>query len=164
MALKKTTAAKSKASSPKHTGRARSAAASKTSAAARKGPKTVATTAPVSSFISTLDAPTREACALLDRWMQKATGGPGVMYGTAIAGYGSKTIVYAGGREAPWMKLGFSPRKNALTLYGVLSAAPAGLLRELGKHSTGKGCLYIKDLGEVNTEVLRKMIEIAARA
>lgn len=116
----------------------------------------------VDSLLDTLDDATRADCALLDAWMRKATGGRGVMYGKAIAGYGTTTLRYADGRESPWMKMGFSPRKRALVLYGLLGQAADGHLAKLGKHETGKGCLYIKRLLDVDTKVLQRMIQLAA--
>lgn len=134
--------------------------------ASAKAPQTVASGASVKSFLASLDEPARADSRKLDAWMRAATGSTGVMYGKSIVGYGTATIRYADGREVPWMKLGFSPRKQALTLYGVLSAAPASLLGklgELGKHSTGKGCLYVKRLSDVNEAALRAILELAAK-
>lgn len=71
------------------------------------------------------------------------------MFGSSIVGYGSAMIRYADGREAPWFKIGFSPRKQALTLYGLLGDHASSILPKLGKHTTGKGCLYIKRLSDV---------------
>jgi len=128
---------------------------------ASKSPKTTRTDAPVAAFLATLDAATRADCERLDAWMRAATGGPGAMYGKAIVGYGSSVIRYADGREAPWMKIGFSPRKQALTLYGVHTAASPALLAKLGKHDTGKGCLYVKRLEDVDAGALEKIIRAA---
>ncbi len=99
---------------------------------------------------------------VIDDWMAQAAG-PGAMYGKAIVGYGSKPIRYADGREAPWMKMGLSPRKQALTLYGLLGEGAEALLAKLGKHTTGKGCLYVKRLADVDAQVLKKLIALAAR-
>jgi Domain of unknown function (DU1801) len=132
--------------------------------AARKGPKTTATKTPLAAFLATLDAATRADCERLDAWMKAATGAEAVMYGKAIVGYGSTTIRYADGREAPWMKLGFAPRKRALVLYGALAGASAALLDRLGKHDTGKDCLYVKRLSDVDGAVLQRIISAAARA
>ena len=153
--------------SPKKTATKKAAAPKKATApkkAPAKGPKPTATDAPVTAFLATLDAATRADCERIDGWMRAATGAAGVMYGKAIVGYGSSTITYADGREAPWMKMGFSPRKQALTLYGVVSAASPALLGKLGKHDTGKGCLYVKRLADVDAAALQKIIEAAARS
>ncbi|MFO0680327.1 MAG: DUF1801 domain-containing protein [Polyangiaceae bacterium] len=168
MATKKNSAAKSpRATKPGISPRAKKSptpeskakASAKTSA---KGPKTLPTKASVSAFLATLDAATRADCTALDRWMTKAAG-PGTMYGKAIVGYGSKPIRYADGREVPWMAMGFSPRAQALTLYGLVGAGADGLLAKLGKHTTGKGCLYVKRLSDVDAKVLEKIIAVAAR-
>jgi hypothetical protein len=85
------------------------------------------------------------------------------MYGAAIVGYGTATIRYANGREAPWMKIGFSPRKAALTLYGVLGGATPTHLAKLGPHKTGKDCLYVKCLADVHGPTLKAILDRAAR-
>jgi hypothetical protein len=86
------------------------------------------------------------------------------MYGKSMVGYGTSMIRYADGRESPWMKIGFSPRVQALVLYGLLGSAPApALLKKLGKHSTGKGCLYVKRLADVDETVLVSLIKAAAK-
>lgn len=92
--------------------------------------------------------------------MEEAAGSKGVMWGTSIAGFGTRTIKYAGGREADWPMIAFSPRKQNLTLY--LSLGDDGqqkLLSKLGKHSTSKGCLYIKRLSDVDMPTLKKLIK-----
>ena len=84
------------------------------------------------------------------------------MWGASIVGFGHHRYKYATGREADWFVAGFSPRKSDFTLYlpGGLDAH-AALLETLGKHKTGKGCLYIKRLSDVDGEVLRRLIEAA---
>jgi hypothetical protein len=129
---------------------------------AAKPLKSAPTAASAGTFLASLPPAVRDDCAKLDRWMRAATGSPGIMYGASIVGYGASTIRYADGREAPWMKLGFAPRAQALALYGVVSAAPALLLAKLGKHTTGKGCLYIKRLDDVDEGTLRALLAAAA--
>jgi hypothetical protein len=144
------------------------ATANATTRKASKGPKTRRKTGQtkgdVAAFFAALADATRADCVVIDDWMTKAAG-PGAMYGKAIVGYGSKPIRYADGREVPWMKMGLSPRKQALTLYGLLSpgADAAGLLAKLGKHTKGKGCLYVKRLADVDAQVLKELIALAAR-
>jgi len=92
--------------------------------------------------------------------MKELTGKEPKMWGDSIVGFDSYHYVYASGREGDWMKIGFSPRKQALTLYlkaGYEERIPE-LLERLGKHKTGKGCLYIKKMEDVETDVLREMI------
>ena len=116
----------------------------------------------VTAFLASLDEGRRADCAKVADWMRGATGDVGVMYGKAIVGFGTTTIRYADGREAPWMKMGFSPRKQALVLYGLIAAATGALLEKLGKHETGKGCLYLKRLADVDAKTLKAIIERAA--
>jgi hypothetical protein len=127
------------------------------------GSMTTITKASTATFFASLDATTRADCEKLDAWMKRATGAAGVMYGKAIVGYGTKSIRYADGREAPWLRIGFAPRSDALAIYGLLGSAPAELLQSLGKHKTGKGCLYVKRLSDVSGPVLEKLIQLAAQ-
>jgi len=81
------------------------------------------------------------------------------MWGSSIIGFGSYHYKGASGREGDWMQIGFSPRKQNLTLYlmGGLNAR-TDLLKKLGKHKTGKGCLYIKKLSDVDVNVLKELM------
>ena len=97
----------------------------------------------------------REVCVL----MAKAAKAPAVMWGSAIVGFGSRRLRYADGREVDWMVIGFSPRVASTTLY--LSGGVdhyADLFEKLGKHTTGKGCLYLKRLSDVDRGVLTQVI------
>jgi hypothetical protein len=91
--------------------------------------------------------------------MRKATKSEPKMWGPAIVGFGSRKYKYPDGREMDWMVIGFSPRKANLTLY-ILdgSADQEKLLAKLGKHSTGKSCLYIKRLADVDQKVLKELV------
>ena len=92
--------------------------------------------------------------------MKEITGKEPKMWGASIVGFDTYHYVYASGREGDWMKIGFSPRKQALTLYlnaGYEERLPK-LLEKLGKYKTGKACLYIKKMEDVNPDVLREMI------
>jgi hypothetical protein len=82
------------------------------------------------------------------------------MWGPSIVGFGRCHYKYASGREGEWMITGFSPRKSALTLYlmGGLDA-DQNLMARLGKYKTGKGCLYIDKLADVDLKTLRKLVE-----
>ena len=81
------------------------------------------------------------------------------MWGSSVIGYGSCTIHYANGKTGDWMATGFSPRKQALTLY-IMSGFSRNqkLLDQLGKYKTGKSCLYINRLEDINLDVLRELI------
>lgn len=91
--------------------------------------------------------------------MEKVTGEKGEMWGPSILGYGRYQYVYKSGRKGEWMLTGFAPRKQAFTLYIMSGFGHYGdLLSRLGKHKTGKGCLYIKKLEDVNVEALTQLI------
>jgi hypothetical protein len=120
--------------------------------------KTKRSEASVESFLKTLsDSQQQTDSRIIVSMMQKISGDPPKMWGPAIIGFGNMTLKYDSGRELEWMKIGFSPRKANLTLYGVLSGNEK-LSEKLGKFTTGKGCLYIKKLTDVDQKVLEKMI------
>jgi hypothetical protein len=102
----------------------------------------------------------RRDAKMVAKIMKRVTGKPPKMWGSSIVGYGSYHYVYDSGREGDFMAAGFSPRKQALTLY-IMSgfAKHAALMKKLGKHTTGKSCLYIKNLDEVDLKVLEELIE-----
>ena len=91
--------------------------------------------------------------------MKKATKDKPKMWGPSIIGFCDVHLKYESGRELDWFRIGFSPRKQNITLYlsGTLDSR-ATLLKKLGKHKTGKGCLYINKLSDVDTKVLEKII------
>jgi len=92
--------------------------------------------------------------------MQEVTGEQPVMWGTSIIGFGRRHLRYDSGRELDWMEVGFSPRKAATTLYlaGEWNEV-ADQLRRLGPHSTGAGCLYLKDVEAVDAGTLRELVQ-----
>ena len=91
--------------------------------------------------------------------MAEVTGEPPVMWGDSIVGFGSRHLRYATGRELDWMVIGFSPRKASLTLYLMEGYDGYGdQLARLGKFTTGKSCLYIKRLSDVDPDVLRELV------
>ncbi|HKP70541.1 MAG TPA: DUF1801 domain-containing protein [Pyrinomonadaceae bacterium] len=123
--------------------------------------KTKETDASVEKFLKGVaDEQQREDAFTVLKMMQRATGDKPKMWGAAIIGFGNRVYKSpATGREVDWMKIGFSPRKAAITLYVLNGAASqAKLLEKLGKHKTGKGCLYIKRLADVDESVLEKLI------
>ena len=122
--------------------------------------KTQATGADVDAFIDSVgDESQRADARTLVKLMSKATRAKPKMWGAAIIGFGSRVLKYESGRELDWMVIGFSPRKGATTLYlGAEVLQQADLLNKLGKHKTGKGCLYIKSLADVDAKVLDAMI------
>jgi len=116
-------------------------------------------------FLNTIkDEQQRKDSFQIMEMMQRATGDKSEMWGTSIIGFGNAPLKYASGRELDWPKTGFSPRKQALTLY-VLNGSKeqAALLKKLGKHKTGKVCLYINKLDDVDTDVLKKVIALCLK-
>jgi hypothetical protein len=122
--------------------------------------KTKETTESVTEFINNIpNAQQKEDSKVILEMMQRITGDEPKMWGSAIVGFTDVHLVYDSGRELDWFKLGFSPRKGKMTLYVLGQEDQAGLLAKLGKHSTGKGCLYINKLADVDLGVLEQIIE-----
>ncbi len=123
--------------------------------------KTQPTGASVRAFLDGVeDDSKRRDARTVARLMKRVTGERPKMWGDSIVGYGSSHYVYASGREGDWPLAGFSPRKQAMTLY-IMSgfSGHQALMKKLGKHSTGKSCLYIKRLDDVDLEVLEELVE-----
>jgi hypothetical protein len=128
--------------------------------------KTKPTELSVAAFIDTITEPTRRADAkALVKLMQGATGETPKMWGPSIIGFGRYHYKYESGREGDMPVIGFSPRKAANVLYGMRGASDSdALLAKLGKHTTDKGCLYIKKLADVDQKVLEAMASKAVSA
>jgi hypothetical protein len=123
--------------------------------------KTKRTNKSVEDFLNEIkDEQKRADCFQIADLMEKATGESPAMWGPSIIGFGQTTLKYGSGRELDWMQIGFSPRKESITIYCIAASAPE-LLQGLGKYKTGKGCLYIKRLSDVDIKVLEKMIKTA---
>lgn len=122
--------------------------------------KTKPTKLSVAAFINALTDPLRRSDAkALIKLMQNAAGEKPQMWGPSIIGFGSCHYKYESGREGDMPMIAFSPRTTATVLYGVTGFGEAkALLAKLGKHSTGKGCLYIKKLAEVDRHILETLI------
>jgi len=125
--------------------------------------KTQKTAASVEGFLAAIpDAGQRRDAIAISAMMEKATGAKPKMWGANIVGFGDLHLQYPSGRELDWFAIGFSPRQANVTLYfmpGIERYGP--LLQKLGKHKTGKGCLYIKRLEDVDTQTLAKLIQRA---
>jgi hypothetical protein len=120
--------------------------------------KTKETAASVDAFLDGLaDEQQQNDSRAIVKMMQRATGEKPKMWGPAIIGFGTTVLKYPSGRELEWMKIGFSPRMGNIVLYGM--AAHANAAKDLGKFKTGKGCLYIKRLADVDQKVLEKLIK-----
>jgi len=122
--------------------------------------KTQATDASVEAFLAKVEPEQRRADGrAVTEMMARITGEPATMWGPSIIGFGTHHYRYESGREGDICRIGFSPRKAQLVFYiGAGSGRLDPLLAMLGKHSTGKGCLYIKSLTDVNQAVLEQLI------
>jgi len=123
--------------------------------------KTRATIASVTEFINAIEdrqkrADARKVAAI----MRRVTGKRAKMWGSSIVGYGTYHYKYESGREGDFMIAGFSPRRQALTVYILAGFGRFDtLMGKLGKYKTGKSCLYIKRLSDVDEKVLEKLID-----
>ena len=128
--------------------------------------KTRPTDADVAVFLEAVpDARRRDEAKTVCRLLQEVTGEEPVLWGTSIVGFGSVHLRYASGRELDWPVVGFSPRKAATTLYLMEGFEDrADLMGRLGPHSTGKSCLYLKRLSDVDLDVLRELVAESVRA
>ncbi len=122
--------------------------------------KTKPTAVSVTEFINAITDPAKRADAkALVKLMQDAAGEKPKMWGPSIIGFGKYHYKYDSGREGDAPLIGFSPRKAATVLYNVSGASDSkALLPKLGKHTTGKGCLYVKKLADVDRQVLAAMV------
>ncbi len=127
--------------------------------------KTKENKASVEKFLKDIkDEGTRKDCFEIVKIMKQATKAEPKMWGSSIIGFGTHRLKYASGRELDWMIMGFSPRKQNITLYGLgISKKEEGVLKKLGKYTTGKGCLYIKKLKDVDTKVLKELVNVSAK-
>jgi hypothetical protein len=122
--------------------------------------KTKLTEASVDGYFAAIkDEARREDCRALARLMTKATKQPPRMWGTSIVGFGSYHYKYESGREGESCLAGFSSRAGAISVYlGASFPGRDALLSKLGKHKTGKGCLYVRALGDVDLKVLEQLV------
>ena len=123
--------------------------------------KTRPTGASVTEFIAAISDPGMRADAKkVAAMMRRATGKRARMWGPSIVGYGSYHYRYASGRAGEFMITGFSPRKRALTIYVMPGFSRFDtLMSKLGSYKTGKSCLYIRRLADVDETVLEQIIE-----
>lgn len=120
--------------------------------------KTRVTKASPEKFLEGIkDKKKREDCFQLLKIMKKATKSEPKMWGTSIIGFGDFHYKYESGREGDWFLAGFSPRVQNLTLY-LMGAFDPDVLKRLGKYKTGKSCLYINKLEDVDSKVLNELI------
>ncbi len=123
--------------------------------------KTQANDGDVRAFLASVENEKRRQDAFkVLALMEEITGEKPTMWGTSIIGFGRYDYKYETGREGKWFKTGFSPRKQNLTLYLMSGFADYGkLMSQLGKHKTGKSCLYINKLEDIDMDVLRALVK-----
>lgn len=126
--------------------------------------KTKENDASVSGFIAQIaDDQRRQDCEQLLKLFTEAVGAPAKMWGTSIVGFGSYTYKRSNGEEGDWFLAGFSPRKQNLTIYIMAGFTRyEDVLKELGKFTHSKGCLYMKKLDDVDVKVLGKLVKISS--
>lgn len=127
--------------------------------------KTKPTKASVTQFLNKIpDAARREDCFAVAKLMEEITGSKPRMWGPAIVGFGLYSYKYASGHSGDWPVAAFSPRKGDLTIYLMPGFDKrAELLGQLGKHRTGKSCLYIKRLSDIHVPTLKKLIKVSLK-
>jgi hypothetical protein len=128
--------------------------------------KTRPTKEKVKDFLNRIpDAARREDCFAVAKMMEEITGSKPQMWGPSIVGFGTWHYKYASGHEGDWPVAAFSPRKQDLTLYLSLDGYEkyGELMAQLGKHKTGKSCLYIKRLSDIHVPTLKKLIKASVK-
>ena len=126
--------------------------------------KTTPIDASVDDVIAATEDPRRreDARAALDL-ISEVTGAEPVVWGTSMIGFGRQPYTTADGKQREWFAVGLAPRKAALTFYGLTYGSADDLLEQLGPHTTGKGCLYVKRLEALDRSVLTEMVQRAWR-
>ena len=127
--------------------------------------KTRPTKEKVTDFLNRVSDDSRRAdCYAVAKMMEEITGQKPQMWGPSIVGFGTYSYKYASGHSGDWPLAAFSPRKTDLTIYlSVAFEKKEELLSQLGKHKTGKSCLYIKRLADVHLPTLRKLIKASVK-
>ena len=128
-------------------------------------PKTKKTEKSAAEFFASIkDEQVRKDCKTISAIMQAATEEKPEMWGSSIVGFGHHRSIYASGKESNWMLIAFSPRKQNIVLYLMLgNNRQEHLLAKLGKHTSSKGCLYIKRLSDIHLPALKKLVAAAVK-
>ena len=122
--------------------------------------KTKSSNESVTEFLDNLgDSKRKEDCKIIMEVMENVTGEKPRMWGSSIVGFGTYHYKYPSGHEGDWFKTGFSPRKQNLTLY-IMSGFEEydNLMSKLGKYKNGKSCIYIKQIEDIDLEILKQLI------
>ena len=125
--------------------------------------KTKATTNSVKNFLNTIDDEQKRAdCFTIVQTMETVTKSTAKMWGNAIIGFGDYTYKYPNGKTMDWFMMGFSPRKQNIALYilGCAEDKKIEILSRFGKHKTGKSCIYVNKLKDVNMDVFKELCEV----
>lgn len=118
----------------------------------------------VSEFLHTVDESKKAETLELIKMMEQATGSPAVMWGTSIIGFGDQRYDYESGHGGDWFIVGFSPRKAKFSIYLTSGFSHhQKLFEKLGKYKTGKSCIYINKLSDINVDILRQIIEAGVK-
>lgn len=127
--------------------------------------KTRQNSASAAQFIGGIADPHKRAdCRTLAKMMRKATGERARMWGTSIVGFGKYDYTYESGRSGSWMLTGFSPRKQNISIYIMAGFGKFdALMKKLGQYKTGKSCLYVKQLADVDEKVLEQLIDASVQ-
>jgi hypothetical protein len=126
--------------------------------------KTQETAASVDAFIKRVKpAAKRESCETLRELMERVSGEPAKMWGSSIVGFGTHHYKYESGREGDICKVGFSPRAQALVIYGLGAGENEKAIAALGKVKTGKGCVYLKSVTDVDLKKLESLLRKVLR-
>lgn len=122
--------------------------------------KTTESSTPVDVFLASIkDEQRRADCIQLDKLLSELTGEKGKMWGSAIVGYGKYSYTRSDNKTYEFLAIGFSPRVQNLTIYNLPGyTAHPKLMNKLGTYSTGKSCLYIKRLSDINIEILKEIL------
>jgi hypothetical protein len=129
-------------------------------------PKTRPTEASVSAVLGPVADPARRAeCLAVAKMLEEVTGEQPTMWGPSIVGFGRYRYRGANGKDAEWPVIGFSPRKTDLTFYLMPGVARFGeLTAKLGRYKSGKSCLYVRRLADVDVKVLRQLCAASVKA
>lgn len=127
--------------------------------------KTQENDASVEDFLLAVENSKRQADAFIVKdLMERITGWPPRMWGASIIGFGRYHYTYANGQSGTLLVTGLSPRKQALTLYIMPGFSKYdGLMKRLGKHKTGRSCLYVNKLGDIDLEVLEELVDLSVQ-
>lgn len=121
--------------------------------------KTKPTGKSVTAFLNSMDGDRRKDCRAIMAIMRRATGAKPRMWGSSVIGFGTHHYKYASGREGDWFVTGLAPRKDNLTVYLWPGTGTAELVPRLGKCRSGKGCLYIRRVADIDLAVLEQLVK-----